>query len=543
MLDVADRRGRARVGAVAGAEGGRVALRQAPAVALAVRGDEPRAQVVVPRAGQFADVALERLEVDVGQLQVGAQEEVEADERLVLAHGELVVDVAGGERAHQVSLDPLPHLAVEAVARQAHHDREPAAERIGAHQHAHAALPLEAHDRADLAVHGRGVGPEQVGARQRVEHGDDLLVIVRPGDRAVELEHLPQLEAQDRHLVRRHAVGLGGQQAEEALLAQHLPAVGELLDADVIHARRPVHGGLGVRLGDHQRRPPGHAVAQAVGEAFDGHRRPVAARLLLAQDAEPRAGLDHQRAAALRVDQVVPAVAEEHEVPVLEPLQEGRVLLEHLGLVAVRPLRAPRAERAQVGGDRAGALAHRAVVVGGEHDVAQGVLDRRGEATEVVGIVLAVDEPQLEGLGPGVARGHGPPAGELDDASVVVAHDREDRMQHVVHREPLAAQLGAHRVDHEGAVGQRQAHDGALGLPTVGGERRVDDVDRPPRRARRRAGRGTPARPSPSRTARRRRRLRGRRRRPCGRAGRRRARGARRPPPRLCARGRRPVAG
>ena len=124
MLDVADRRGRAGVGAVAGAEGGRVALRQAPPVALAVRGDEPRAQVVVPRAGQFADVALERLEVDVGQLPVGAQEEVEANERLVLAHGELVVDVAGGEGAHQVGLDPLPHLAVEAVARQAHHDRE-----------------------------------------------------------------------------------------------------------------------------------------------------------------------------------------------------------------------------------------------------------------------------------------------------------------------------------------------------------------------------------------------------------------------------------
>jgi hypothetical protein len=328
----------ARVGAVAVVEGAQVALGEPSTVRLAVRLQQALADVVLPVASQVGDLALEPLEVDVARERVGGEEEVQPHLRLVLAHRQLVVDVRRGEGRGQVLLDAAPRVGVEAVARQDDHDRHASRERVGAQRQPHAALLLEAEDGADLAQQRRRVGPEQVGARQAVEDLDDRLVVVRAGRGAVELEHLPQRAAQDGDLLGRREVGLARQEPQEAPLAQHLPAVAELLDADVVHARRAVHGALGVGLGDHHHAPAEDALAQALGDLPHGHGLAVAAVVGLAQDAEAGAGREPQRLLALDVDQVVLAVAEEDEVLVEQPGQERRVLLDLLGALAVAPL-------------------------------------------------------------------------------------------------------------------------------------------------------------------------------------------------------------
>ena len=91
----------------------------------------------------------------------------------------------------------------------------------------------------------------------------------------------------------------------------------EALDADVVQVRRPVHGGAGVGLGDHQGALFAGLPPAGLGEVLD--LAGVAAR---AEQAEAAVLAQFQDILAGFVDEVVLAVAEEGEVPVVEPAQQ-----------------------------------------------------------------------------------------------------------------------------------------------------------------------------------------------------------------------------
>jgi hypothetical protein len=333
--------------------------------------DQALPQVVLPGPRQLRDVGLEGLDVDLGLADVGGEEEVEPHLLLVLPHGQLVIDVAGAQHAGEVRLDPAPHVGVEPVTRHHHHHREPPCQRVRADGEAHPALLLEAHDGPDLLEELRRLGPEQVRAGHGVEDLDDLLVVVRAAQAAVELDHLAELPPQHGDLVGGGEVGLAGEQADEAKLALHVPAVAQLLDPDVVHARGLVDGCLGVGLGDDHHAAAEHPLTQFVGELGDRDRLAVGALRHLAEHPEAGTGGHLQGAAVIATVQVVLPEPQVDEVVVVEPLQEAGVLLELLAAPAVRTLGAALAETPQVGRDLGGPRAHGGVVVGGQDDVAQ----------------------------------------------------------------------------------------------------------------------------------------------------------------------------
>ena len=141
------------------------------------------------------------------------------------------------------------------------------------------------------------------------------------------------LAAQQRDLARIAAVGGGREQAEEAVLAQH-PALGvEPPHADVVEIDRAVHGRAVVGLGDDERHRQAREAAHVCRQCCEAAR--VRARALLglaAQQAHRRAWDAAQLIAILLAQKVVAGVAEEGEVVVGDPAQEGLDLGDLLGI-------------------------------------------------------------------------------------------------------------------------------------------------------------------------------------------------------------------
>ena len=221
----------------------------------------------------------------------------------------------------RIAGDPLPDGGVVAVAGQVDEAGEEAAVDVAAHEQLQLAALAGVHhlggDRHEVVDRGL----EQLVARIGLQHVHQRLAGVAHRVQADDVDHLCGLLAQHRDPAYGLGVGGRGEQAEEAALADDLAVVVELLHADVVEEDRAVHGRLRVGLGQHQE----VLVACAGGHRLREHAR---GRRVGAQDAEAGAGHGDQRLlVAVGLEDVL-AVAEEGEVVVGQPAQQGGALLD-----------------------------------------------------------------------------------------------------------------------------------------------------------------------------------------------------------------------
>ena len=273
-----------------------VGLGEPDAVLLAVDGDEPLAEAVVPGAREGDHLVLEVGQRHVGQRARDVHREVDARGQLGLAERQVLVDGLAAEALLQQLDQALLQLDVVAVARQRDGDRDRAALGVEAHEHLDLAALLEVEQAHHLGAQVVDRGAEQVVLRERLVQGDGRLVVVRALDQVLGLDDLAQLAAEDRDAAGRLGVGLRREQPDQAQLAEDLAALADVLDADVVHPLVPVHGREPVRLRHEQQVAAGDALAQPRLDRHQRHRLAVVARRLVGEDAEAGAGHDRHRA-------------------------------------------------------------------------------------------------------------------------------------------------------------------------------------------------------------------------------------------------------
>ena len=281
--------------------------------------------------------------------------------------------------------------------------------------------------------------------------------------------HLGDLAAHERDVARGFLVGFGGEQTHEAGLADRAPVRAVALDPHVVHVRAPVHPRAQVRLGHDQRVGPLQPARQVSRQYGRLARSPQDGALRIAQHAQAAGGGDAGLLGGVGPRGVarvlVHACAQEDEVVVRQPAQQGDVLRPLLKIAPVRG-------GLELGRDTVHQRAHRAVVVDrrarvreGRHDVAP----QRGAAIRPHVAQSHHDDRLDHGracIGGASARG--------------VPVQRHHRVRQGAHVEPRLAQLSHEAVDEEGAVGLHHAqHVAALLGPefdlrlagrTLGGE-------------------------------------------------------------------------
>ncbi len=373
------------VGAVADAEGVAVLGEQREPVLLAVGGDQLVAQVVLPRAAGRDQPGLDR--ADVGRRRrgrVGLDDEVEPGQHRFV--GDL--GVVGGDRpVERVLQDLLERLADrrgEAVARHVDQARGEALEGVVADEQRD---PL-----ALLQVEHAGADPrqvvvgdlEQLVARIGQVDVQQRLVIVAVRREGRARQRPLDLEPEQRHVGRRLGVDGRGEQADEDLLADDALLVVEPLDADGVEMDPPVHGRAHVGLVDDQHVGLLEEGADVVGQARHVAHALEDVELGIAQDAEPAVRHHRHLGVAAGADDPVLAIADEGEMVVGQPVEEGAALLQVPGL---RPGRVP----GQRLGDRAGLLAHRLPVLDRGADVGEHAAQAAADRAQLLRVGVLVD--------------------------------------------------------------------------------------------------------------------------------------------------------
>ncbi len=296
---------------------------------------------------------------------------------------------------------------------------------------------------------------QQLVARIALEDRGERLAAMAGGQKGGALDDIGDLPAQQRHLPRILGVYRVRIEAEEARLSDDLALGAEALYAYVIEVSGAVHRGARVRLGEHQELLHPRPAARFRRQRGEARRARLAA---LAQDAEPAAGDDAQHILAVhRLERIVPA-AEEGEVVVQEPGEEGAPFFElglrHRAARLVKPLEGLRHARL-----------HRSPVLHRSAHVGQHACETRLELGQLRRIALAVDLDMHEGLEAslgGLAR-----RGDGDKLAVAVAHAAHHRMDHEVQREALAVDFHRHRVDEERHVVVDDLDHAVAALPAV----------------------------------------------------------------------------
>jgi hypothetical protein len=256
------------------------------------------------------------------------------------------------------------------------------------------------------------------------------------------------------------------------VLADHL-AVGVVpLDTDVIGIPGPVDGRARVRLGHDEHRQ--RRACQLARCGRQSREEPGAALgLALAQHAQAGPADQTQAVGFALPNQLVLPVAQQHEVILGQPLEEGLVLRDDR-----------RRQRGRGMGDLADRLLeppeHLAPVFDRGANVAQHFLDRRRQR----GALLGIDQPVDLDVHPRFARCRRfarERCHRLQHA-IAIAHHREDRMDEQVQRQALAVDVDDRRVDEERHVIVDDLDHRVTRRPAVFGNRRREHahLGRPP---------------------------------------------------------------
>ena len=338
--------------------------------------DQPVEQPVVPCARDLHDLVLELVEGHGGDLAVtDVHGEVELGDA-ALGERDVVVDRGPVEALEEQVLQPEPDVRVEGVARHRHEQRHAPAVRVAAREQADLLGLVDLQEAHHLLSQLVGRGREQLVLGEALEDRDDRLVVVRPLVQVLRVEDLLQLAVQQRRLTGRLRVRLRREQADHPGLADDAPLRRDLPDADVIHPRAPMDGRRPVRLRVDQQVTALDTRPQVRLDRVERHRLLVRRPVELREDPETRPGHGRERATLGQVDQLVLAIAEEDEVQVQQPLEEGN-RLGHL----VR--RVQRRTGARDLDHVARRVLHRLEVADREPDVAQDAADRPLELRSV----------------------------------------------------------------------------------------------------------------------------------------------------------------
>ncbi len=433
-----------------------VAPGEPAAVLLAVLGDHSRGEVVAPGPRRLRAAPLEVGDVGLTDLLPRRRPDHEVE-----PGRERVADVGGVLQGVAVQLlledrrDPLADRCVVAVTRQIDQARPEPAIGVAAEEQLELATLAGLHhrrgDRGEL-LDGR---LEDLVARIGLQDVHHRLACVAHRVIARQLEHATRLVTGKRDVIDRLGVGRRGEQAEEPTLADHLALLVELLDPDVVQVHRAVHGRLGVRLGEHE---------QGLLPRLDRRRLGQGRRTdgVGPQDAEPGARQRDQHLLVTLPLEAVLAVAEEREVVVGEPHQEGLTLGELLGRQRWRVL-------LEVLEDLVDPVVHLRPVLDRLPDVAEDLQQLLLDVRDQLGRD-PVDLQVHPGLASDVVRAHVCLLVEdlLQVAGHVAAHDQL-RMDHQVHVVLALRERHRHRVDQERhVVGDHLDDRVALGRPAVG---------------------------------------------------------------------------
>ncbi len=386
--------------------------------------------------------------------------------------------VVGGDRAvvgaRQDVLDAQPELGVVAVARQVDEAGDEALERIAAGEEGDALALLQMQDAEGDVVELVLGDLEQLVARVGLEDVGEGLAVVAGRREAGARQAVGDLLAEQRNLARILAVGAGGEQADEELLADDVAGGVELLHADGVHVHGPMHGRAAVGLGDHEHPRLAQELPHVRRQLLEIAQAVEHRILLVAQDAEAGLRRDRDRGGVVVAEEIVFAIAEIGEVVVVEPFEEGLGLRHLVGRQAGR-------RRVQRGEDLLGAGAHLPPVGGRGADIRQHLLEQVLDLGQRVRRRLLVDADLHLGFGDllALARDARLPA--------AIAHDADDRMDDEIDREVALVERGGQRIHQEGHVVVDHLDDGVGAVPALLVEARI--VDAHLGRARRAAGR------------------------------------------------------
>ena len=319
-------RARAQTFAVTERKAGTPALEEFQAAAFAFGLDQRVAQVFIPAPRGGGELRLQRLAVHLGNLaRRGAHREVNAREDRV-AQLNVEFGTAALVRLRQDALELDAQVGRIRFARHVDEARHEALERVAAREQAQALAFAQSQD-AHRGVLQVVVGNlEQVVARIGFQNVVQRFGQVAAGRQAGARGDGFDLAAQQRRFRDARAVRGGGEQADEAVLADHAAGGVVALDAHIVGVAGPVHRGARIRLRDQQQ---GHGRTRHRARIRRQRRETGRQRRLLhfAQHAQPTAGHQAQRIDALFGDEVVTPVAEERHVVVGEPLQEREAFL------------------------------------------------------------------------------------------------------------------------------------------------------------------------------------------------------------------------
>ena len=339
----------------------------------------------------------------------------------------------------EIIADQLAVAAAVAVARHVDQNRDEAIEAVAPRQHAHA-RPLVELQHGEREVMQRVlVDLEQLVTRIVLQHVDQRLAGMAVEIEAGAVHHRFDLAAQIRDRAGRARIGGGGEQADDAELADQLAVGVEALHPHVIHVAAAMHARADRGFGDDQQC---RLVEQRADLRRDLERRvPSLHRRHAARphDAEPARedGLQRVPAGA----ELVIADAQEGEIVGDQPFEE----LDRLGDLADR-------QRRRIGlelGDHLGdPRPHGAPVLHGGAHVAEHVGDRPHDLGAARLVVDALDVDVDEAFAQR-APGRGPGPLEGDELAGGVALDGEHRMHDQANVDAALGQLAQHRVDQE----------------------------------------------------------------------------------------------
>ena len=361
------------------------------------------------------------------------------------------VDVDRPERVREQVLDLEPHLRVEALPGHVHDARDEAPDAVAVHEEADSLALLQVED-AHPGLEELVVAhlEEQV-SREGLQDVQERLGGVAVGRVGGALHDPGDLLAQEWNRPRHLVVGGRGVEPEEAPLSGDTALFVELLDADVVEVAGAMHGGAGVRLGDHEQTGFAGEAPNPGAQAGEGVGIPG---LGLPKNSEAGSFPGAQPFLAFLAQQLVLAVAEESEVVVPDPRQKVAPTGD-LGLIERRGAGLDLLEH------RAQPLLHRRPVLDRGAHVREHAVYARGNVVEHLLLGLAVDFDMDHRLHERFA-----PIRGAQDAVRVSVH-LHHRMDHEMRGERAPIELHAHRIDEERHVVRDHLHDAVGRSPAV----------------------------------------------------------------------------